>query len=768
MKGKQLFSLLSALMGISMSHFLQGKIIILFVLSYFIFIFWRCEKKVVVINLCIFAFFLQYTVWFNERNVSHIDESQQYFRGVLNEEVHIDGDRLSSTLKLAHGEKVVIYYTIPSLVEKHQLAQLKPGMTCTFQGTLVKPNSARNPNGFDYQRFLFHKKIHWLLEIKKLKTIQCKEDNFNLYYFTLNFRVQGIKYIQQYFPESINGTVQALIFGDKREIDSEILNAYQKLGVIHILAISGLHVGFICGMFYFLLIRIGFTKERSTLLLIIFLPIYIVLTGVSPSVVRASFMAMIFIILQKSKLSLPPIDILSIVCLFLLVVNPSYIFSIGFQLSFTVAASLLLSTSIFKSKTNMWKEILKVSFTAQISSLPIILFYFYEFNVLSVLLNMIYVPIYSIVILPYCIVSFFVLLLFPSLSIILTFPLQKVITLLDTLALWVSKLQLFQVTLGKPSVLMLVLYVSSILFVLVSWEKKSEKKRLHLALCLFICVFIVHYFSPYVQRQGYVTFLDVGQGDSIVIELPKRRGVYIIDTGGSVVFQKEMWKQRQNFYEVGERVITPYLKSKGIKKINKLILTHGDVDHIGGAKYIIESLNVEEVIIPKVPVDQFSIELQNFILEKGISLKKGLAGMKWGNKDEFFEVISPTNTMFGSKNNRSIVIQAELGRLRWLFTGDLEEEGERFLLINKKLQLIDVLKVGHHGSKTSTSISFLNALNPKVAIISTGLNNRFGHPHNEVINRLQVNEIHVLRTDQLGAVQYIFNDEVGTFKWELP
>ena len=279
-------------------------------------------------------------------------------------------------------------------------------------------------------------------------------------------------------------------------------------------------------------------------------------------------------------------------------------------------------------------------------------------------------------------------------------------------------------------------------------------------MCLFLSQFILTTFS----REGEVTFLDVGQGDSIFIKLPYGKGTYLIDTGGNQIFGKEQWQKKQRPYEVGRDRVVPFLKSKGISTLDKLIITHGDLDHAGGAMAIMNELNVKELVLPDtVKKSELETKLLQQASVKGINVRFVRKGDQWKSGEHTFKILSPIQDSLENGNNGSIVLYSEIGGLRWLFTGDLEEDGEKKMLKESGHFTIDVLKVGHHGSKTSTTDLFLEGLSPKIAIISVGENNRFKHPNQEVLERLEKRQIKILRTDRSGAISYMFENKTGTF-----
>ncbi|HAQ06786.1 MAG TPA: DNA internalization-related competence protein ComEC/Rec2, partial [Bacillus bacterium] len=209
-------------------------------------------------------------------------------------------------------------------------------------------------------------------------------------------------------------------------------------------------------------------------------------------------------------------------------------------------------------------------------------------------------------------------------------------------------------------------------------------------------------------------------------------------------------------------------KSKGIRKIDKLILTHGDADHIGGAVSLFGEIQVEQMILPRsTERSKLELDIITMAAAEGTMIYFGGEGNAWEIAEGEFKILGPSGSM-GERNERSIILQARFGGRTWLFTGDLGIEGEQALIHRIGELDIDVLKVGHHGSKYSTSDKFLEALTPDYAVISAGLKNRYGHPDREVLERLDNSKVHTLRTDKNGAAIYRFKGESGTFFTHIP
>ncbi|HEX6922237.1 MAG TPA: DNA internalization-related competence protein ComEC/Rec2, partial [Bacillales bacterium] len=401
---------------------------------------------------------------------------------------------------------------------------------------------------------------------------------------------------------------------------------------------------------------------------------------------------------------------------------------------------------------------------AQLAAFPILLYRFYSVSLFSLPLNLLFIPFISLFVLPLVAIGFFASLFVPFIGGPLLAVLAFVVRLAHGCLLEIDSWPLGMLVFGKPSLWFVFLLYGVIFYGFVVWETGGPKKRLAKPVFLFIAVCLFQWYSPYLSGSGEVTMLDVGQGDSILIELPHRRAVYLIDTGGQIAFDKESWQTQKHTFKVGRDVVLHELKARGIRAIDKLILTHGDEDHTGGAKALLGNIRIGQILFGKGPVSETTAkQLLAHARLLGIPIVRVEEGMAWRAGKTTFSVLNPAEA--GDENNRSIVIAARLGGLKWLFVGDLEEEGEQRLIQDYRNLDIDVLKVGHHGSKTSTTKAFLAETTPRAALISVGENNMYGHPSPVVIQRLKAFGVKVLRTDQNGAIRFEYDGEERTFTW---
>ncbi len=710
----------------------------------------------------------------NIGNHSEISEDDSSFIITFLESADIDGDRWRTVGRDKQTkEKLIVSYKMNTEKEKNFLESERViGKTCMLQGSLSLPASQRNENGFDYRQFLKNDSIYWLLATQDLNLTNCKEES-NLLFSLKQLREKGTIWIAEHFSETTVPIAEALIFGERGMMDENLQIAYQRLGIIHLLAISGSHVVVLIGILYFVMIRAGITKERASTILLLLLPVYAVLTGISPSVVRAVLTSMVLLAKNKFRIfsGLPMIDIISVVFCLCLIIDPRNLFNIGFLLSFIVCFFLILSSTLIRSyHTSTVKMYFFTTFISEYAVIPVILYYFYEIPTLSLVANLIYIPFYTIIVLPYLISLYILSFLFPQILSFFSFPLDLMLMFSDKLVLKLASYPFSTLVLGRPSSVLLGAYIVSLPIFFFLYEIMPKKSRNWLYI-IPILIISFQYIDNVYSAKGEITFIDVGQGDSILIQLPYNKGTYLIDTGGTVTFPMEEWQKRKDPFEVGAKTVVPFLKSKGISTIDKLILTHGDLDHIGGSTAVIEQLNVKEIMYPNV-TEESSIEKERLLSlakQKKIPIHFIQAGKKWTTGKDAFLVLAPFETEDLTKNNGSIVIYAKVANRTWLFTGDLEKEGEEALMLNYPLlKDIDILKVGHHGSKTSSTSEFIEQLKPKIAIISVGENNSYNHPSQEVLSTLKESKVKVFRTDENGGISFYFSEKGGTFQLQIP
>jgi competence protein ComEC len=688
--------------------------------------------------------------------------------GVIASNVNVNGDLLRFDMKLtaikghAYDEKVNCSIILHSREEQRKAENLSAGTYVYMAGTLSMPDSARNPGGFDYRKYLFFQRIHWIVQSNSFAAAHFIPPR------TFSPAVL-LHSLQAYLSQSLDKTfpndsewLKALLLGDRGGITGEMAASYTKLGIIHVLAISGLHMTIIVEGMRRILRLLGITRESVLLLTILFIPFYVVITGASPSVVRSGMMAVISLLGLYLHRPRDGLNMLGAALFIMLLVNPYQLWDVGFQLSFLVTWGILLFVPqfelIFPKIPSFVATFLFLPLVAQIISFPILIYVFHQFSFLSFFVNILFVPLFTFWFIPFGFLAFLLGLISPGLAYLLAGLLSESLQLMNHLLSAIASWKGGQIYLEAPPDWWFALYY------MLLFSKWWWPKALHPRWLLLIALFLsLPFVNSFFRTEAQITFLDVGQGDAIVVQLPNHK-VYLIDGGGKPFStgRIELWKKERNTWDAGKRFILPFLKSQGINQIDTLVMTHGDIDHIGGLASVIADMKIGRIIgNGKPPTSREEEALLGQIKAKRIPIFWGKRGITWQEGIARWTLLNPGPNRLPGDNNSSIVLLLEVFKFHFLFTGDLEKEGERDLLAHEQLPRIDVLKVGHHGSRSSTSIDFLEQIQPVVSILSVGRKNRFGHPHKETIEALEKFKSEIFRTDEQGAIQIeIFQDNM--------
>ncbi|AER21522.1 putative competence protein [Streptococcus suis ST1] len=534
-------------------------------------------------------------------------------------------------------------------------------------------------------------------------------------------------YVKTNFPAPMSHYITGLLFGELDSDFDQMSDLYSSLGIIHLFALSGMQVGFFIDKFRWILLRLGLTKETVDKLQIPFSLVYAGLTGFSVSVVRS--------LVQKilGNMGLRKLDNFAVTVFICLLILPRFLLTAGGVLTFTYA--FLLTVFDFEDLGQVKKAAVE-SLSISLGILPVLMTYFYAFQPLSILLTFAFSFVFDV-------------LLLPGLSVIfLLSPIVKItwvngfFVFMEKIIVWVADLGLRPWILGKPSGLVLLFLLVS-LFLLYDFHRKKNW-LLGLSLVLALLFFITKH-----PLENEVTVVDIGQGDSIFLRDMRGRTV-LIDVGGRVDFAaKEEWQERSSQANA-ERTLIPYLHSRGVDRIDSLVLTHTDTDHVGDVLEV-----AKQVKIGRIYVSPGSLTVPDFVAtlkEINVPVHVVKVGDRLPIFDSYLEVLYPDGTGDGG-NNDSIVLYGRLLETNFLFTGDLEQ-GELDLIETYPNLPVDVLKAGHHGSKGSSYPEFLDHIEAKIALISAGENNRYKHPHQETLDRFDSRDIQVYRTDQQGAIRF--------------
>ncbi|EDJ8761509.1 DNA internalization-related competence protein ComEC/Rec2 [Listeria monocytogenes] len=700
-------------------------------------------KKSKIILLFVLIYLLTYSFLFvvEKFNASSFTVTEYSGNCQIIDNLKIDGDSFQAFVR-CEKEKFQLSYKITTEEEQQKLKKLHYGQFISVYANVETPSIHRNQNQFNYQTYLKNQNVHYILRASNLAISEHFSPSFLMR--LQNIRLKIITHLTEKISPTISPYCLALISGEKSGFSPEMYEVYQQMGVVHLLAISGLHVNLLIGAIYFLLLKFGVTRERAITFLLVFLPFYVILTGANPPVIRAATMTALLLLSEKytTKWSSFSAICLSFILFFLL--QPYVMKEVGFQLSYTVSFGIILSSrQILAQQQNAFTKSLSISFISTIMSSVVMMYHFYSFSWVGIFFNLCaYFHDYHFARLPNCVCTvFFSAEIFHFPEVMLTFFIQ----LIEKLTYIFAKIPHQTIVTGRPNILILMLIIITIIIFFNQWQKKKFPFGILICFC-FLCYFSSFNFS------GKVSFIDVGQGDSILIQLPYNQGNYLIDTGGQLPFEKEAWAKKRKPFTIGESTLTPVLKSKGINSLDKVIITHSDADHMEGLDDLQKNITINELIYAKgaenKPIMKEALAAMPKVKQTII-----LAGAKWQIGENSFECLYPDKAGEGG-NDDSIVLKAVLDDKVWLFTGDLEANGE--MGISEQPIKADILKVGHHGSKTSSSKEFIQKVKPTFAVISCGLNNRFGHPHEETINTLETAGVTILRTDVQGEITYTF------------
>ncbi len=629
----------------------------------------------------------------------------------------IDGNLLSATVK--GKEKLKLTYYFQTEEEKnYYLANLKFGSIMQVEGSLSIPSHNTIPYTFSYQEYLYNHQIYYILKASK---ITFKTNN-NLLYKLKN-------YVNERINKSRNSDyLETFILGNKNYLESNTLNNFKNNGVSHLFAISGMHLSFFALILGTILTWLKLKSKTKSVIIITILLFYSFMANFTPSITRALIFFILLTLNHEFKLQIKSLDLLYLTFSIMVLINPFYIYDIGFIYSFITTYTIIYISKKLEGK-NKYVQTFLISLICFFSSIPITLFNFYEINFLSIIANIILTPIISTIIYPLSLIS----LLLPIDNILNFF-----LNILDFLNNFLATITIFKVIIPIHNILIIFIYYF-VFYLLIS--SLNYKYLTYLLGILFIC-----YMLPKLDSKAYIYYLDVGQGDSSLIISPYRKEVMLIDTGGKVSFNNEEWEKRKEEYYLTDNTIT-LLKALGISKINTLLLTHGDYDHMGETTHLIENFKVSKVIFNNDSYNDLEKDAIKLLNKKKINYYQNIKLLKF-NKNNFYFL---NTTSYDNENDNSNVLYFKYGKYKFLFMGDAGIKKEEDILNKYNLNNITFLKVGHHGSDTSSSKNFIEAINPKISIISVGKNNRYGHPTEEALNNLSKSKIY--RTDLDGTIE---------------
>lgn len=706
---------------------------------------------ILVVTAAVFSFF-----YISSTIPEIINDGQATVTLTWSDNAKIDGGTIKGFAKTSSYGTVYAIYKFDTEDEKQRFTEFNlPSKFFTINGSFREAEIPSHAYSFDMQKYM---RMYGAVGIFEVETIVRMDVSETFITRLAKQRKRVKQHIQRTFPESLVTEAEALLIGDRSGMDEEEAMVYRRLGITHLFAISGLHVGLLTFMLRECLLRLKVRRETVNWLLIVLLPLYAVLAGGAPSVWRAVSVTVLLLIMMLGKRKIRVDNALALSAIVFILYAPFVLFQPGFQLSYIAAFSLILSAKLLNRTTTAIGLSFLITSISQLSLYPILLYHFHELSLSSFFVNVLYVPLYSVIILPMNLILLIISLLFLPIADGLFFFYEPFRTFIRIGTNWIAQLPYQLWTPGKPDILTSVFAVLGVFYFFIRYEAGELVRR-----CLPFVVIpaLFMHFLPYTDGAIRVTFLDVGQGDSAIIELPYKRGVYMIDTGGTVSFGERNWKTPDRSFEVGRKIVIPYLKGRGISKIDKLIISHAHADHMEAADELLEDIRIEEIhISPGSTIAQEMDNVLKIAREKRVPIIEVKDGISWKDEQTIFSYMGPQNGPYIG-NDSSLVLLMKTSGPSFLFTGDMETDAERkfwgkYNEVNFG-QLI--LKAGHHGSKTSSTEPFIDALRPELAIISAGRNNRYGHPHQEVLDIFEKFKVSTLLTAENGSITVTVNQD---------
>ncbi len=601
--------------------------------------------------------------------------------------LYLDGkEKLVATYYLKEGEENCFEY----------------GELIRIKGTLKVPFNNTIPHTFNYKKYLERRNIHYIL---KIDSYELREKSSGLYKIK-NSIVKRINSIDK------TGYMKAFIIGDKSIIDEDDYDNYQGIGITHLFAISGMHIGVLSEIMVIALKKVK--NGLKYLIIDVLLIAYGFIVCFPASILRCIIFYVLNSINKIFNLDVDGKRILLLTIFVIMFINHKVIYDIGYWYSVCTVGGIIFCNS-FINDNNILFSSFKLSLIAFLFSLPISLFSFYECNMLSMFYNMFFIPFVSLVVYPLSLISFLLPFIYPLFN--------YSIKVMEWIGSILRSFNYFNIYMSFNLIEVLLFYFG-LLIVFVKQQKQL--------LCLLIVIVLLDIIIPYFDKSSYIYYLDVDQGDSTLIVGANKKSITLIDTGG---IQDEKISKRY----------MPLFKYLGIKKIDYLVLTHGDYDHMGEATNLIDNFNVKKVVFNYDEYDELEKELIKVLKHKRINYYHGI--------NKLDKLVFLNSRVFDNENDNSNVIYMRIGKYRFLFMGDSGVDREQEIINKYNLGNIDFLKVGHHGSRTSSSKTFINKINPKYSIISVGRYNRYGHPNKEVLKNLRYSKVY--RTDQDGSVTVI-------------
>ncbi|MCD8801995.1 DNA internalization-related competence protein ComEC/Rec2 [Mammaliicoccus sciuri] len=690
---------------------------------------------------------LQYYESFNvSKNHENYTEVIQF-----GDKLTLDGDGFQAEGQI-HNQTFKAFYTIKNEKEKLKLLKKMPYLkncriTYSVNSTLPNTNALK----FQYFEFLQNHDIKGVIKIENLFLNTCSNRPLNMIERIQLYRTNLIHEMKQLDIDGVNDII-ALTLGDTSYLNEERIDQLKKLGIYHLYAVSGSHVALLNIFLFKLLLRMNIKYHHAENMIFILLPIYAVLTGLSPSVLRAVGVVMVYMILNK-VIKIDALQILSITFIVYTIYNPHIIFDIGFQLSYIVSTFIILCVPLIKSFNTIHK-IITINVVSQLSSFVILLIHFNAFQWLGFITNFLFIPLFELIIFPLVMLFMLIFATFgkvPNLFMMLIeICMNQTFKLIDVM----SHIPINELVVRNLSEWIYLIVLIVVVLVLMLFLKKKYIKSLLLFTLLVIA--ITYHFN---HNEVIFKFLDIGQGDAMIAYHHDVNQIVMIDTGGKDKLKKKPWQTRSKISNYTDSIIVPELKEKGFQKIDYLIITHPHADHMGELATLSKQVSIKHLIINKKTWDNRELKhLLEEVKETNTEIvdSTNLSELKIG--ESTYKFFNQNSLNYEDKNDTSIVTEITMFGRTILTTGDATEKVENSILSQLKGHY-DILKVAHHGSLTSTSDSFLLKAKPHFCVISSGRHNRHGLPKEAIVNKLKQSDCKVFNTQDYGMVQFEINKD---------
>ena len=647
------------------------------------------------------------------------------------------------------GKVRISWYGKYSKKNKHlykKKIKLKAGQRWQFWLRLKQPHGFMNPGSFDYEGWLYQKKIRATGYVRinyKKKQFAKKLDNEASGYRMLILRQNLYDSLKNITAKNkYTGILIALAMGERTGITQKQWQVFRATGTSHLVAISGLHIGLLAGFIFFITQRLwpycGSAALRlaspraaaiSALLVAAF---YAALSGFAVPAQRALIMLSIVMLSIFWRHKVQSSQVLSFALLSVLLLDPVAVLSAGFWLSFTAVAIISLAAFGRLNIDKSWRIWGRLQWRISLALIPLLLFLFQQASLVSPLTNLFAIPVVSFVVVPLVLFATTITAFMPDFSAVLYFLANSTLNILWMLLAYLAETPVSQWHGVKPALLPLCL--ASLGFALLLTPRSWPAK--YFGLFLIIPLLWPNNHSPE-HGEVEITLLDVGQGLAAVVQT--KQHILVFDAGP---------KFSQSF-DTGAAVVVPFLRQKNIKKLDMLIVSHKDNDHRGGVKSVLAEIETSKLVTSYDAKDN-----------EGRDSEACYAGQNWVWDGVLFEILNPDESLaYNKRNNASCVLRVSTGKESLLLSADIEKRAEKLLVQHRSAQLKSTYLVApHHGSKTSSSQTFLQAVDPDYILIPVGFKNRYRMPHSTVLQRYREMHIPVLKTFQSGAISVLLGD----------